>query len=102
MNPTLKQLSVAIRDSIIGNDFVVSPGNNVTIRISANPKRASQDTQEEPKGKSIINFVTTKQRKAFETLWQKLQVDRKQWWIFVVSLLVAQPEDSGLLKVSTK
>jgi len=40
---------VAIRDSIIGNDFVVSPGDNVTVKTDASLIRASQDTQEELK-----------------------------------------------------
>jgi hypothetical protein len=102
MNPTLKQLDVAIWDSITGNGLVVSPRNNVTIRINANPMRASYDTQEESKGKSMINSVIAKQRKAFDTLSPKRQVDRKQYSDVTVSLLVAQPEDSGLLKVSLK
>jgi hypothetical protein len=71
---TLWQLDVATRDSIIGNDLVVSPGDNVTIRITVNPMCASQDTQEESKGESMINSVIVKQRKAFDTLWPKRQI----------------------------
>ena len=93
---------MAIRDSIIGNDLVVSPGENVTIRISANPMRASQGTQEESKGESMVNFVIIKQRKVFDTLWPKWQVDCKQWSCVIALLLVVRPENSGLLKVPIK
>ena len=50
----------------------------------------------------MINFEKVKQRKAFDTLSPKWQVDRRQCSHLLVSLLVARPEDSGLLKLSRK
>ena len=90
---------MAIRTSIIGNNFVGSSGNNVAIRIIVNPRCTSQDTQEESKGELMINFVISKQRKAIGTLQPKGQVVRKQWCHLIVSLLVTRPEKSELLKV---